>query len=293
MFINYFWIVIIIAVILYLININRNNKKELNLLNEQKIELYTKINEKAQQQFEKIWTSKIESLKNIFEASARENSKMQLELWKQEYEVYIRQDAINRSQAVITGKVTEHVIPFHYNFPYNPKDIRFIGSPIDLIIFDGLSEKNEKINIIVVEVKSGNSNLSSKQKLIKQAINEKRISWLELAIKDLENKLIVKNKFEGENSTNSIIVPTETENKQYDKESYAILANSTEENSEVIKKLRYFSSKYVMEIEFKSGRIFEFYNVPISKYCDLVSAPNIDRFYYSVILNKYEMKEIR
>lgn len=41
----------------------------------------------------------------------------ELREWKSEEEANIRQDAITRSQAVIIGKVTEQVIPFHQAFP--------------------------------------------------------------------------------------------------------------------------------------------------------------------------------
>ena len=47
---------------------------------------------------------------------------------------------MEKSKAVIAGKVTERIIPYLPEFRYNPKDARFIGSPIDLIVFDGLDE---------------------------------------------------------------------------------------------------------------------------------------------------------
>jgi len=79
---------------------------------------------------------------------------LQIKKWKSEEERNIRQDAIKRSRDVIHGKVTEHMIPFFPSFPWNPADARFLGSPIDFIVFDGLSE-GEVRDIILVEVKSG------------------------------------------------------------------------------------------------------------------------------------------
>jgi predicted Holliday junction resolvase-like endonuclease len=38
---------------------------------------------------------------------------------------------------VTFGKVTEHFIPDLPDFAYNPKDARFLGSPVDFIVFDG------------------------------------------------------------------------------------------------------------------------------------------------------------
>jgi len=56
----------------------------------------------------------------------------------------------------LLGKITEHFIPYLPMFKYNPKDARFIGSPIDFIVFDGLSE-GEIRKIVLVEVKAGKS----------------------------------------------------------------------------------------------------------------------------------------
>jgi len=45
-------------------------------------------------------------------------------------------------QGVIAGKVSEHLIPYLPEFRYNPKDARFIGSPIDLIYSTGLMRES-------------------------------------------------------------------------------------------------------------------------------------------------------
>ena len=80
--------------------------------------------------------------------------------------------------AVNLGKITEHFIPFMSDFPFNTKDVRFVGSPIDLIIFDGHNERRDDIEIVIVEVKTGTSKLSIPQQRIKEAVLNKRIRWL-------------------------------------------------------------------------------------------------------------------
>ena len=60
--------------------------------------------------------------------------------WINEKESEIRKDAVKKSMNVTRGKVAEHLMPFFPDFPYNPKDVRFIGSPIDLLVFDGLND---------------------------------------------------------------------------------------------------------------------------------------------------------
>lgn len=72
------------------------------------------------------------------------------------------------------------MVPFHKTFPFNPKDARFIGSPIDMIVFDGHSEKQDEITIWIVEVKTGNSRLTEGQQKIKTAVKNAQIRWFEI-----------------------------------------------------------------------------------------------------------------
>lgn len=87
----------------------------------------------------------------------------------------IRKDAIKRSRSVINGQITEQIAPFLPNFPCSPSDVKFLGQPIDFIGFSGLSENDEIDEILFIEVKSGKSELSNREKSIKRAIEEKRI----------------------------------------------------------------------------------------------------------------------
>lgn len=97
--------------------------------------------------------------------------------WKLEEEKRIRQDAVKKSQAVTRGKVTEHLIPYFPDFKYNPKDARFLGTPVDFIIFDGLSE-GEMNKVLFIEVKSGkNCTLSSREQLVKECIDKGKVSY--------------------------------------------------------------------------------------------------------------------
>jgi predicted Holliday junction resolvase-like endonuclease len=97
--------------------------------------------------------------------------------WKLEEEKKIRQDAVKKSEAVTRGKVTEHLIPYFPDFEYNPKDARFLGTPVDFIIFDGLSE-GEMNKVVFVEVKSGKTGiLSKREKLVRECVDKGKVSY--------------------------------------------------------------------------------------------------------------------
>ncbi len=91
----------------------------------------------------------------------------------------IRQDAINRSRAVIAGKATEHLVPYLPGFNFNPKDARFIGAPVDRIVFDGL-DVGDVQRIVFIEVKTGAASLTTRERRVRDAIRANRVEWLEL-----------------------------------------------------------------------------------------------------------------
>jgi predicted Holliday junction resolvase-like endonuclease len=118
-----------------------------------------------------------QALETQLQQLADANARMQFDRWKQQYEQEIRVDAIQRSSAVTRGKVTEHIVPYLPGFDLDPKDIRFLGSPIDLIAFKGLHAAVEEIEIVFIEVKTGRSVLSAREKAVKKAVEKKKVSW--------------------------------------------------------------------------------------------------------------------
>ena len=93
----------------------------------------------------------------------------------------IREDAIKHSRAVLSGQFSEQLAPYLPDFPYNPTEARFIGKPIDFVVFKGMDEK--KIDeVVFVEVKSGKSQLSNVERSLRDAVEEKKVSWFEYKV---------------------------------------------------------------------------------------------------------------
>jgi predicted Holliday junction resolvase-like endonuclease len=125
----------------------------------------TQIGVRAQRRFEKWKGSELQGAKQEldrqFLVSKQELNRAlvaeyeaKMLQWRQTHEANIRADAIIRSSAVIRGRVSEHLAPYITNFPYNPRDARFIGSPIDIIVFNGL-EDGVMREIVFLEIKTG------------------------------------------------------------------------------------------------------------------------------------------
>lgn len=96
-------------------------------------------------------------------------------------EAAIRADAVRRSQAVVAGKVTEHLAPYMAAFPYDPRDARFLGTPVDLVVFDGMSDGALR-EIVFLEIKSRKGELSTRERRLREAVLERRVTWREFRV---------------------------------------------------------------------------------------------------------------
>lgn len=119
--------------------------------------------------------------REIAQREARARFEVEIATWRMERETAVRQDAISRSKAVIVGRVTEHVAPWLPVFPYNPKDARFIGSPVDMLVFEGADDDDVR-RIIFLEIKSGSASLTRRQRQIRDVIDRGKVEWQELKV---------------------------------------------------------------------------------------------------------------
>lgn len=91
-----------------------------------------------------------------------------------------RKSAISQSRAVLGGKFTEQMVPFFPDFKYDPTEVRFIGSPIDMVVFPGLA-KGDPEEVVILEIKTGKSaGLTPVQKKIRQLIEDGMVRWDEV-----------------------------------------------------------------------------------------------------------------
>lgn len=104
-----------------------------------------------------------------------------IQFWRMQYTDRIREDAVLRSQAITAGKVHEQLIPYLPIFPYNPKDVRFLGSPVDLVVFDGLAEGCVQ-RIVFIEVKTGGAGLTARERSVRDAVKNYDVEWAELRV---------------------------------------------------------------------------------------------------------------
>src|SRR5204863_4781066 len=102
-------------------------------------------------------------------------------VWKLRYSAAIREDAVQRSLAVTAGKVHEQLVPYLSEFGFNPKDARFLGSPVDLLVFDGLDD-GELRRVVFIEIKTGGSTLTGRERQLRDVVRARQVAWEELRI---------------------------------------------------------------------------------------------------------------
>ena len=100
--------------------------------------------------------------------------------WLEQLPIH-RKEAIMKSRSVIGGQFSEQLAPYLPNFPYLPTEVKFIGKPIDFLVFKGMDDKQIE-EVIFVEVKSGKSKINNHEKRLKDVIDKKRVKWVEYRI---------------------------------------------------------------------------------------------------------------
>jgi predicted Holliday junction resolvase-like endonuclease len=89
-----------------------------------------------------------------------------------------RRDAARRSRGVLGGKAAEQLAPLVPQFSdrFDPSEARFLGAPVDYVVFDGLGTGDLR-EIVLVEVKTGRSQLNGNEREVGLAVAEGRVRF--------------------------------------------------------------------------------------------------------------------
>ena len=112
----------------------------------------------------------------------------ELELEHQQALLDAQKRSVNTSRAVLKGKMAEQFAPILPEFRYLPSDAKFLGDPVDYVVFDGYTDFRdgdgtaEDIEVILLDIKSGGARLSKGQHAIAQAVQAGRVRFETLRI---------------------------------------------------------------------------------------------------------------
>ena len=94
-----------------------------------------------------------------------------------------RRDSVQKSRSTLKGQIAEQLAPLLPGFRYLPADARFLGDPIDYVIFSGSTDVRDNrreasvLDIVLLEVKQGTSSLSPFQRAIARSVEEGRVRF--------------------------------------------------------------------------------------------------------------------
>ncbi|MHC1572021.1 MAG: Holliday junction resolvase-like protein [Methanosarcinales archaeon] len=108
--------------------------------------------------------------------------------WREKEEKRIREDAIRRSVSSRVGRYMDRLAPILTNFEHDPRDVRWLGDPVDLIIFEGYGKSKDSGNIedfnkiVICDVKTGKAGFTKEEKRIIELVEKKEIEWEEFRV---------------------------------------------------------------------------------------------------------------
>jgi len=80
-----------------------------------------------------------------------------------------------QSMSTRYGQISEQWLPLMKDFPYDPKQFRFLGSPIDGVAFS-------EDKIVFCEFKFSKSQLTQKQRAIRDLVKAGKVEWKEFRV---------------------------------------------------------------------------------------------------------------
>ncbi|MCG2573926.1 endonuclease [Acinetobacter sp. ME22] len=125
-------------------------------------------------------------LSNLRNGKIQAEYEAQISELKRQHQKELRQvqsRSVNSSRAILKGKMAEQFAPIFPEFEYLPSDAKFLGDPVDYIVFNGYNAfrdgagRADHIEVVLIDIKSGNARLTKGQQAIAEAVKKGRIRF--------------------------------------------------------------------------------------------------------------------
>jgi len=158
-----YFLTILLAIFLIYIIVNVVNK-------EQKIE----------KEISSILESRLKYTEREYQRTQDQLLDLKFKEWQSENEFDIRRTAIRQMSSHIVDNISKELSIVKNNFAFNPKDIKFTGRFIDLIIFDGAADE-ELVNIYFIDIqRPGIASKHNFKPKVSNAIKKGNVSFQEI-----------------------------------------------------------------------------------------------------------------
>lgn len=157
-FLSILLIIFLIYIILNVVNKEHRIEKEINSILENRLKYTEREYQRNQEQ--------------LLDLKFKE--------WLSENEFDIRRTAIRQMNSHILDNISKELSIVKNNFAFNPKDIKFTGRFIDLIIFDGAADE-ELVNIYFIDIqRPGITGKHTFKAKVANAIKKGNVSFQEI-----------------------------------------------------------------------------------------------------------------
>ena len=102
-----------------------------------------------------------------------------------------RLQSVNQARSTLKGQIGEQLAPLLPGFQYAAADARFLGDPIDFVVFngytemrDGLNGQGSEVEVVILDIKRGNARLSEAQKAVAAAVCAGRVRFQVVRVAD-------------------------------------------------------------------------------------------------------------
>lgn len=96
------------------------------------------------------------------------------------------------SRRVLKGQIVEQLVPLIGECPYSTADMRFLGAPVDYIVFAGYSDAPADApyirEVVFLEIKTGAARLNASEKALRDAIAAGRVRWETWRLEDQDER---------------------------------------------------------------------------------------------------------
>ena len=124
-------------------------------------------------------------LQSVHEKLIREYEQ-KIQSMNQSYRLEIeraRKESVEQSRNVLKGKMAEQMAPLLPGFKFLPADSRFLGDPVDYVVFDGYTHlrdggtSGKDLELVILDIKQGQATLSTCQRAIAKAVEDGRVRF--------------------------------------------------------------------------------------------------------------------
>ncbi len=122
----------------------------------------------------------------LVRSTARAQIDAELTRWRSQELYSVRREALDRARPEVQRRVGSTIASWTHSFPFRQEDARFIGHPIDYVVFEGYSEvrarREDAITRVTFVRARSDGSVDPDAELVRQCVAAGRVEWRTLEV---------------------------------------------------------------------------------------------------------------